>query len=449
MANTDSFVESDEENFDGTFDHDNFDGRFDEENRDSSDDQFDYEPRSHSGNDDSENSGDEELAPQQDVDYGPLEVEVRERNQRRRKRARLASDDCSHGETEIATPNPSRSQGIFNHELRQHQRDWQRQRDWDVGARGESSEVGARRGITPACVLGSAREGVGVPASGRRRSNQGIHLYTNPVRKSGRLPPVRMATRSSHSPPVGGSSPAWEDITVLDPRPSASQVRQVLNNVSGLGGEDGVRATVLQPRARRQRIKKNGNWTDSELQQAMAEVDQGVSMRKAAQKYNIPYTTFREWCYGVTTSRRRGAKTVLTAEEEEQIVQYLVHMCELGYGLSPSALRLKVYEITKSRWTPFKNGIPGAGWMRWWKRRHPELTIRASQALESARAQSLCSENVNSFYDNLQQLYDTHAYPPERVWNCDESGAQAGELQNILPYTNSLSSISRRKINFR
>lgn len=92
----------------------------------------------------------------------------------------------------------------------------------------------------------------------------------------------------------------------------------------------------------------------------------------------------------------------MTPEEEEQIVQYLVHICELGYDLSPSALRLKVYEITKSRWTPFNNGIPGGGWMRWWKRRHPELTIRAAQALESTRARNLCSENATSFYDNLQ-----------------------------------------------
>ncbi|KAG0593838.1 hypothetical protein M758_UG024100 [Ceratodon purpureus] len=101
-------------------------------------------------------------------------------------------------------------------------------------------------------------------------------------------------------------------------------------------------------------------------------------------------------------------------------------MCDLGYSLSPSALRLKVCEITKSR-SPFTNGIPGGGWMRWWKRRHPELTIRAAQALKSARAQGLCPENVYSFYENLQQLYDTNAYPPEHVWNCDESGAQAGK----------------------
>jgi hypothetical protein len=33
-------------------------------------------------------------------------------------------------------------------------------------------------------------------------------------------------------------------------------------------------------------------------------------------------------------------------------------MCDRGLGLSPIQLKMKVYEITKNRWTPFKNGIP-------------------------------------------------------------------------------------------
>ena len=153
-------------------------------------------------------------------------------------------------------------------------------------------------------------------------------------------------------------------------------------------------------------------------------------MKKAAKDHDIPYTTFRGWCYGKTRSRKRGMKAVLSPEEESLIVDFLIRMCDRGYGLSPSALRMKVYEITKNRWTSFKDGIPGGGWMRWFKRRHPELTIKASQGLESARAKALCPENVKSLYNNLEQLYNLHHYPPERIWNCDESGAQAGNVQS-------------------
>lgn len=54
------------------------------------------------------------------------------------------------------------------------------------------------------------------------------------------------------------------------------------------------------------------------------------------------------------------------------------------------------------------------------------IDLRVSQALETARARGLCKENVRTFYENLQQLYDLHKYTPDRIWNCDESGVQAG-----------------------
>jgi hypothetical protein len=88
-----------------------------------------------------------------------------------------------------------------------------------------------------------------------------------------------------------------------------------------------------------------------------------MSMRKAANAFKIPYSSFREWCHGIHRTRKKGPPTVLTTKEEEELVKYLIQMCDRGYGLSPTALRMKVYEITQSRWTPFRNGIPGNGWM--------------------------------------------------------------------------------------
>ena len=107
-------------------------------------------------------------------------------------------------------------------------------------------------------------------------------------------------------------------------------------------------------------------------------------------------------------------------------MDYLLAMCDVGYGLTSIALRLKVCEITKDRWTPFRNGISSKGWMKWWRRRHLELTTRVAQALDSARARGLTAENVGTFYYNLEVLYSRHLYSPDRIWNCDETEVQAG-----------------------
>jgi hypothetical protein len=42
----------------------------------------------------------------------------------------------------------------------------------------------------------------------------------------------------------------------------------------------------------------------------------------------LPYSSFRDWCYGKTQSREHGTKGVLTADEENQLVECLIEMCK-------------------------------------------------------------------------------------------------------------------------
>ena len=101
-------------------------------------------------------------------------------------------------------------------------------------------------------------------------------------------------------------------------------------------------------------------------------------------------------------------------------------MQEYGYPLSMDQLRLKVAKMIQYRVTPFRDGIPRNGWIKWFKKRHPNLTLRLSEGLEFSRAKGLCPENVRSFYSNLEQLYNKENYPVERIWNFDKTDAQAG-----------------------
>ena len=70
--------------------------------------------------------------------------------------------------------------------------------------------------------------------------------------------------------------------------------------------------------------RRTGLWTDQQFQEALAAVDGGMSMRKAAATYNIPYSTFREWYYGIHTSKKKGPPIVLKPTEEEELVNYLI-----------------------------------------------------------------------------------------------------------------------------
>ena len=277
-----------------------------------------------------------------------------------------------------------------------------------MGVLGRQSDI-LRGGVQRSMATHRINQGFGSVQQGRRFTPRGVSLFTNP-RSSHDLHNMRAGAQ--HQAP---STQSVEDITDLaDP----------VNTNTQQSNEQRPRQQALRRGAKG--FKKNQLWTKEQMERALTAYDEGMSMREASQCHGIPYSTFREWCYGERKSRKRGPACVLSPTEEKLIVEYLVNMCERGLGLSPTALKMKVFEITKDRVTPFKNGIPGDGWLRWFKHRHPELTLRVSQALEASRAQGLCKENVQSFYENLNHLYSLHKYPPDRVWNCDESGVQAG-----------------------
>ena len=172
--------------------------------------------------------------------------------------------------------------------------------------------------------------------------------------------------------------------------------------------------------------KKTGQWSDATLKAAISVVEAGGNIKTTARYFDIPPSSLADHVYGKTLSRKKGPPIVLSEEEERALKAYMIKMQEIGHPLSMQQLRLKVATIVQERVTPFRDGIPGDSWIKWFKKRHPDLTIRNSQGLEFARAKGLCPENVATFYKTLQDLYDTHGYTPDRIWNCDESGAQAG-----------------------
>lgn len=179
-------------------------------------------------------------------------------------------------------------------------------------------------------------------------------------------------------------------------------------------------------RAPAQRRRRTGLWTDGQLQAAIAAIDSGAKLKAVARDYSIPASSLRDHIYGKTLKRKKGRQGVLSVEEDEQLVKYLFDMQERAHPLSITDVRMKVAELTQDRWTPFKNGVPGAGWLRWFRRRHPELTLRAPQCLEEGRARGLNPTSVASLYRNLEFIFRTHNYPADHIWNADESGAQAG-----------------------
>ena len=87
-------------------------------------------------------------------------------------------------------------------------------------------------------------------------------------------------------------------------------------------------------------------------------------MKKAIERFHIPYSSFCNHYYGMRKSRVKSAPGILSKKKEQQLTDWLIAMMERGYGLSSTTLKMKVSKITMSKDTPFCEGIPGRGWMR-------------------------------------------------------------------------------------
>jgi hypothetical protein len=72
-------------------------------------------------------------------------------------------------------------------------------------------------------------------------------------------------------------------------------------------------------RQKGRKFMKNGNWSESQLKAAMAAVEQGCPIQTATLDYDIPRSTLRGHVMGLTLSRKRGRKPMLSVGEDSRM----------------------------------------------------------------------------------------------------------------------------------
>lgn len=169
--------------------------------------------------------------------------------------------------------------------------------------------------------------------------------------------------------------------------------------------------TVVQPTIETAvRRAPRYKWTKEDMESTILCVrENNMSIRGASIKYGIPTSSLRSWLTGVTSTMTRGPRTILS-EEEVEVVQWCKDMAEIGHDIEISQLQTTVAQMTTTRPNPFTNGMPGKSWWAGYRKRHPDLTMRIAEGVDSDRAIMLRPSIVSSFYDNLENIYKLHQY---------------------------------------
>ena len=160
----------------------------------------------------------------------------------------------------------------------------------------------------------------------------------------------------------------------------------------------------------------------------------GISLRKAASDHNVNYKTLSRYVdmkkkEGIPDDHSFGylkTRQVFTKEIEDDLVEYLIAASKIFHGLNMKELRELAYELADSNNVPMPetwqtNQQAGLEWARGFMHRHPDISLRSPEATSLQRMSSFNRHNVDTFYDNLEELLKKR-FTPENIWNIDETG---------------------------
>lgn len=176
------------------------------------------------------------------------------------------------------------------------------------------------------------------------------------------------------------------------------------------------------------------------MEKAIKSVLNGQSKpRDAIQAFEIPKSTFfRQLSFckknNIEANEYKYApncdvKKILTEEEEEMLVNYVVTISQMHYGLTQKEFRRVAYKFAVARkktvsslW--IEEEMAGTQWLRHFRKRHAKkLSLRKPEPTSLSRATSFNRTNVSQFFQHLMTAYDRYGpFLPQNIYNLDETG---------------------------
>lgn len=176
-------------------------------------------------------------------------------------------------------------------------------------------------------------------------------------------------------------------------------------------------------------------WTEDNLRRAVKQVIvEKMSKKQAALLNNIRRPTLirhiKKANLGLGVKKQPGRPTVLSEEQEMELVVLIQDMESRLYGLTITDVRRIVYLFCEKNAIPNtfnqQDGMAGRNWIKLFLGRHSDLSVRKPEAVSIQRAIGFNRAKVDIFFDLLEKTcYDASGMqiiPYENIFNVDESG---------------------------
>ena len=129
-----------------------------------------------------------------------------------------------------------------------------------------------------------------------------------------------------------------------------------------------------------------------------------------------------------------GYKPVFNLTEEMFLVNKILENEAKMYGFTALEVRALAFDLAVKLNKPNnfdkETKLAGLEWFRGFMKRHPELSLRKPEPTSAARAAGFNKHAVNSFYELLDDIYNSNNFEASRIYNMDETGVSCNPKSN-------------------
>lgn len=168
-------------------------------------------------------------------------------------------------------------------------------------------------------------------------------------------------------------------------------------------------------------------YDEKAMELALADCTRGMAVATSAKLHQVPRSTLRSKVKGIyPVSRKMGASTLFTAQEEDHIVNWIFYLANKGFPIQKQNFLLDIKKLANElNKKELKDTLPSKKWYKGFLSRHPLVAERISQNLTVSRS-AVTQEKIKNWQNEVQQYLEGENMmnilsDKTRVFNCDET----------------------------